>query len=209
MSSSTNSSNTHLLPRSNIFRPAQPTTLQRFRNPIVFFATWLYTHQPSLSPPSPPFPPSGKLKRRDSSIAHPLRVVCISDTHNTTPTVPRGDILVHAGDLSQNGTFEEVQRAVDWISSLPHEHKLVIAGNHDLILDDVFVADAPNRVFTTEDGRRKEDLKWGDVIYLEDSMATINVRDRNITVFGSPYTPKYGNWAFQYDPAKGGKPVAR
>jgi hypothetical protein len=31
---------------------------------------------------------------------HPITVVCISDTHNTQPPIPYGDLLLHAGDLS-------------------------------------------------------------------------------------------------------------
>ena len=27
------------------------------------------------------------------------RIVCISDTHNQTPKLPQGDVLIHAGDL--------------------------------------------------------------------------------------------------------------
>ncbi|MCJ1248464.1 hypothetical protein MMC30_005682 [Trapelia coarctata] len=44
-----------------------------------------------------------------------VKVVCISDTHNTQPNVPPGDVLIH----------------VDWLKSQPHAHKIFIAGNHD------------------------------------------------------------------------------
>jgi hypothetical protein len=70
------------------------------------------------------------METRDSAI----RVVCISYTHDTQPSVP-GDVLIHAGDLTPNGTAEELHAAVTWISCLPHPIKIVVAGNHDKILD--------------------------------------------------------------------------
>ncbi|KAG9632525.1 hypothetical protein KCU69_g20257, partial [Aureobasidium melanogenum] len=62
----------------------------------------------------------------------PIRVVCLSDTHCQIPaSVPDGDLLIHAGDLTQAGTPKELQAQLDWLNSLPHTHKVVIAGNHD------------------------------------------------------------------------------
>jgi predicted phosphodiesterase len=36
------------------------------------------------------------------------RFVCISDTHNATIKLPKGDVLIHAGDLTNQGSFSEV-----------------------------------------------------------------------------------------------------
>lgn len=59
-----------------------------------------------------------------------VRFVCISDTHNDDcrDAIPDGDILLHAGDLTDFGDLEELQRAVDWLMALPHRLKVVIAG---------------------------------------------------------------------------------
>lgn len=38
------------------------------------------------------------------------RIVCISDTHNSTVKLPDGDVLIHAGDLTNQGTYSEVNR---------------------------------------------------------------------------------------------------
>jgi 3',5'-cyclic AMP phosphodiesterase CpdA len=64
-----------------------------------------------------------------------ITVVCMSDNHNNKMNVPHGDLLIHAGDLTQSGTVTEIQDALNWIKSLSHPHKVVIAGNHDLALD--------------------------------------------------------------------------
>jgi predicted phosphohydrolase len=55
--------------------------------------------------------------------------------HNSTPPVPNGDVLIHAGDLTENSTLSELQAHIDWLSPLPHTHKVVITGNHDTYLD--------------------------------------------------------------------------
>ena len=59
-----------------------------------------------------------------------VRIVCISDTHNDdlTGQVPDGDILLHAGDMTDGGTYDELEIALGWIRKLPHKFKLIIPG---------------------------------------------------------------------------------
>ncbi|KZZ99021.1 phosphoesterase [Moelleriella libera RCEF 2490] len=135
-----------------------------------------------------------------------IRIVCISDTHNKQPILPFGDILIHAGDLTENGSFEEVQNGLTWLSSQPHKYKIFVAGNHDVLLDDVFLKNHPERRYGQR--KTKQDLDWGSVIYLQDSFIILELPAsqqqqpsvRSITIFGSPWTPRYGNSAFQYHP---------
>ena len=64
-----------------------------------------------------------------------LRVVCLSDTHGANLDgldIPDGDILIHAGDFSQTGELEHAQKLNELFGTLPHRHKIVIAGNHDI-----------------------------------------------------------------------------
>ena len=60
------------------------------------------------------------------------RIVCISDTHNSLPgggfKLPPGDILIHAGDLTNQGSFEELEKAVKWLEEADYEAKIVIGG---------------------------------------------------------------------------------
>ena len=68
--------------------------------------------------------------------SYPIRVVCLSDTHDQFPKeVPDGDLLIHAGDLTNPGTAASIQKQLDWLASLPHAHKVVVAGNHDSYFD--------------------------------------------------------------------------
>lgn len=118
-----------------------------------------------------------------------IKVVCISDTHNTEPVLPQGDLLIHAGDLTQSGTLAEMQRQLDWLNRQPHAHKIVVAGNHDILLDQK----------KAQDGETTGELRWGSIIYLEDSSVRLRFRGgRTLLIYGSPWTRKHGNWAFQY-----------
>jgi Calcineurin-like phosphoesterase len=121
----------------------------------------------------------------------PIVVVCIADTHNKFPDVPGGDLLVHAGDLSQGGTRREIQSTLDWLRDLPHRHKVVIAGNHELLLD-------PEKGFPDSE---RSSLDWHDLIYLQDSSISLRFTGgRVLSIYGSPWTRKHGNWAFEYAP---------
>lgn len=73
---------------------------------------------------------------------HPnkVRIVCISDTHEkfsqVLDKIPDGDILVHCGDFTNNGSVKEVEEFDQLIGGLPHKVKILIAGNHELGFDD-------------------------------------------------------------------------
>ena len=100
-----------------------------------------------------------KLSDPTASSRDVIKVVCISDTHNHQPELPAGDILIHAGDLTDNGSFEEVQAGLRWLSSQPHRCKIFAAGNHDVLLDEDFLKKYRERRYG--DTRTKEDLVWG------------------------------------------------
>lgn len=119
-----------------------------------------------------------------------VRIVCISDTHTYHESVdlPHGDILVHAGDFTFRGREEEVRAFGKWFRAQPHKHKVVIAGNHDL---------------SFESAKHKEAINWlyNDCVddsfhYLQDRAVTVEVGDRKIKVYGSPWQPEFCAWAF-------------
>lgn len=124
-----------------------------------------------------------------------ITVVCISDIHNTQPQLPDGDLLLVAGDLTEHGTIEELSRQLDWLSEQPHLHKIVIAGNHDICLDPHKSA-LPNMRHL-----QRNDWRWHEIRYLEDSSVVLEFpqQERSLKIHGSPWTKKYGNWAFQYE----------
>jgi predicted phosphohydrolase len=111
-----------------------------------------------------------------------MRVVCISDTHlihqMVNLKVPDGDILIHAGDGTNDGTLGEVVEFVRWLGGFPHKHKILIAGNHDWL-------------FQKESARAKA-LLPASITYLQDSAAKIE----RLKIYGSPWQPAFMGWAF-------------
>ena len=65
------------------------------------------------------------------------KLVFISDTHthHKKIEIPDGDIIIHCGDISRRGYKDEVIDFCDWFSELPHEHKIMIPGNHDFLFE--------------------------------------------------------------------------
>ena len=60
------------------------------------------------------------------------RFVCISDTHNASPNgafkLPKGDVLIHAGDMTNQGSYSELQKTARWLEDAAFERKIVVAG---------------------------------------------------------------------------------
>ena len=132
-----------------------------------------------------------------------IRIVCISDTHNASPgsgfTLPRGDILIHAGDLTNNGQPPELRKAISWLRAADYEHKIVVAGNHDLALDGNY----PDQHAEAADIR--EMLRADDsVTYLEHERKVVDVKGTKINIVASPYSlaSSEKKWAFQCPPSE-------
>lgn len=175
-------------------RQVQLSPWQRFRRaPAEFLVQWLDKRR--TAPADCTYTPL-------SVGSPPIHIVCISDTHNSRPSIPDGDMLLHAGDLTNNGTFEELQDQLDWLKSLPHGHKVVIAGNHDRLLDSEYVDRFPDRIYEGP-GTSRSDLDWGDLIYLNDTTTDVRLPDgRTLSIYGSPLTEQCGTFVFQYPPIR-------
>lgn len=63
--------------------------------------------KPTSEPSTPPSPSSAKPSAPSPTLRR-TRFVLISDTHKCTPALPPGDVLIHAGDLTNQGSFSEV-----------------------------------------------------------------------------------------------------
>ncbi|KAL4907278.1 hypothetical protein BDW74DRAFT_122729 [Aspergillus multicolor] len=82
------------------------------------------------------------------------RLLLLSDTHTVLPSpahsasgfpsspyrhpLPGAQILLHAGDLTKVGLASEHEAMLDLLISHPAELKIVIAGNHDITLDEEY-----------------------------------------------------------------------
>lgn len=100
------------------------------------------------------------------------RFVCVSDNHDGYEfELPDGDILLHAGDFTQNGTEEEIERFLNWLKSLKqYRLKIFIVGNHE---SRRFVTKKRYKKFAPVIEQIKSDqnlfVEHG-IVYLEDKM---------------------------------------
>lgn len=111
-----------------------------------------------------------------------IKIVALSDTHGMHKkiSVPDGDILIHAGDLTGGGEIWQLKEFDKWLGQLPHRHKIVIAGNHDWCLE--------------RDSKVSKEFLT-NCVYLEDEEIEIE----GVKFYGSPWTPRFLNWAFLLD----------
>lgn len=110
-----------------------------------------------------------------------MKFVTISDSHGQHGKLqlPKGDVIIHAGDISQRGEENEIHDFLNWFTHLDFKYKIFIACNHDFYFEQ----------------KSEEEIKKiipDNIIYLCDSGITVN----NIKIWGSPITPWFFNWAF-------------
>jgi len=141
------------------------------------------------------------------------RFVCFSDTHGkhdciAKNSLPKADVLLHAGDFTNTGEFEQVESFSKWLEAYPAKHKVVIAGNHDITFHEEYyldrgaerfhkqaVLDPSSAVINFEVKPYDCSKARGflrDHIYLEDSAVDVC----GYSIYGSPWQPEFCDWAF-------------
>lgn len=185
-------------------RPASPfaspsTFYLLVFHPLTTFLTFL--HELFLTLRGPPYrpPPSQP----------PITVTCISDTHSKYPKLPpSGELLIHAGDLTNNGSLSSIQQTIDWLkrhqkvwpgSKDGYRYIVVIAGNHDSYFDEKSRSVHDTRTSKGSNGRT---LDFGKIIYLQHGEVTLTFPGyRKLKIYGAPQIPKCGgkDFAFQHE----------
>ena len=140
------------------------------------------------------------------------RILFLSDTHGALPPLPASDLVIHTGDLTNNGRQTQLLSQMRHLASSPAALKLVIAGNHDITLDRAYYArmgsahhygyressgledlDACRAVWDSAEARS------GNVVYLDEGITTHKLPNgAEFTVYASPYQPEFYDWAFPY-----------
>lgn len=117
-----------------------------------------------------------------------MRFLALSDTHGEhrlLKNLPDADVIIHAGDVSKDGSERSVMDFLTWFSHLNYSYKIFIAGNHDFF-------------FERQDESYIRKILPKNIIYLNDGEITI----KGVKIWGSPVTPRFFNWAFNRDRGK-------
>ena len=119
-----------------------------------------------------------------------MKISIISDPHNkyNKLSLPGGDVIICAGDMSSRGYDHEIDNFCKWFDKQDYAHKIFIAGNHDFY-------------FENKPKEAAELMKsYENLNYLQDDMYLIgDDYAESIKVWGSPWQPRFYNWAFNVD----------
>ncbi|KAL8949613.1 MAG: hypothetical protein Q9222_004288 [Ikaeria aurantiellina] len=146
------------------------------------------------------------------------RFLILSDTHNFDITddssndhplkhsLPPVDVVLHCGDLTHCGGASSCKKAIKLLASIDAKLKLVIGGNHDLDLDKYFWNTHLDEGDEPEDHDEALEVMKGKlaeeagVTYLEEGTHTFALANGSkFTIYTSPYTPAFNEWAFAYE----------
>lgn len=138
-----------------------------------------------------------------------MDIVTISDPHGHQPKLPKGDLLLSAGDISMLGRYSEVKKHVNWLKSKKQRYKMGIVetcGNHDFLFED-WREGLPKTKRGVELERNfaqaKKLYEDAGIHLLMDEEIIIN----GIKIYGSPASPEFHNWAFNYQRGEIGEKV--
>jgi Icc-related predicted phosphoesterase len=117
-----------------------------------------------------------------------MKVWHISDTHSQHDQliVPEGiDTVIHSGDASNwkdpYRNESELRAFIDWFAALPVPNKIFVPGNHDTSLEKGLITRAT--------------IEGLGIRLLINEEVTIE----GLRVWGSPFTPRYGDWSYMKD----------
>ncbi|CUS11160.1 unnamed protein product [Tuber aestivum] len=138
-----------------------------------------------------------------------VRMFLVSDTHSMVPLpasrvfripLPKCDVLIHAGDMTNTGEIFGFERTLDWIKEADAELKIIIAGNHDLTLDSEWYRHYGQYFHTTPQNPSQLFASLpSNIHYLNEESRTFSLSSgATFRVYGSPWTPEFGFWAFNY-----------
>lgn len=133
-----------------------------------------------------------------------MKICHISDTHtlHNEWTIPECDLLIHSGDIGNHTDIHDLNKFLIWFEQQPAECKIFIAGNHDLVLDKNEAKKAKNHNNVYGYLRMTEQYEQALQLIQKYNIKYLNNTDyifRGKKIWGSPYSPSFGNWAFNAD----------
>lgn len=119
-----------------------------------------------------------------------MKICVLSDTHGYQNKIKFNneiniDTIIHCGDFttSINQNKEDTIEFLNWFNDLPIKNKILIAGNHEEYLYELYLNNELEDFF-------KNNFK--NIHFLQDSSVIID----GIKFYGTPWTLKYRHWFF-------------
>ena len=128
-----------------------------------------------------------------------IRIIAISDLHGYLPKLPLCDVVCIAGDIFpleyQSNTIKSISwfllDFIPWANYLPCDKVIFIAGNHDLIFNDLY--------------EKNHKLDWEiEELLLTSHLTSTNIKYlcdseyiyKDVKFYGTPWIPDLRKWAF-------------
>ena len=123
-----------------------------------------------------------------------MKIVAISDTHNHHDklTIPKCDLLIHAGDATMIGSPDEMKSFFKWFSEQPAKNKVFVPGNHEVGYYHWLAKTALNAYDVWESHEMEYGHSASNVLI--DAM----LEGGSLSIYGSPWTKISPRWAFQF-----------
>lgn len=110
------------------------------------------------------------------------KLVVVSDTHGQVVRgMPDADFLIHCGDWSRSGAYQDTHKFIRWLESIRHKFNYIICvpGNHDIWVEQNQLA--AKKMFG--------DIGAELLIHEQTTLDGVNF-------YGMPLSPEFGRWAF-------------
>ena len=114
-----------------------------------------------------------------------MKITCLSDSHglHRQITIPECDLILHAGDLTNVGEYEQLEDFNNWIGELGIP-TILTPGNHD-------------KTIPTDPSKARSILSNCEVLIDSETYF------RGLKIYGSPWTPWFGGHYWVYNRRRG------
>ena len=118
-----------------------------------------------------------------------MKIWHISDTHahhHLLEIPEKLDMVIFSGDCSNYRdhykNLPEARDFLNWFAALPIKFKIFVAGNHDSSIEKGLI--------------NLEFFKAKNITYLENDFVVVQNHVKSFKIWGSPFSPTFGNWSF-------------
>lgn len=131
-----------------------------------------------------------------------MKICATSDLHGILPEIEPCELVLICGDIMPLRMQRNIPQSekwlkttfADWVKSLPCEAVVMVGGNHDFAIANMYQQPLKqNAILRTPTN--------GKLVLLENNTYThISNSGKTYTIWGTPFCKIFGNWAFMYEP---------